>query len=277
MRIKLALSLTVFLLTGCGGGLFAKYYTGQDDVKSAPAYDASYQLPNDEVPIYTSNDFQADTLKMMTAGFVPVGESSFYAPDGQVDRDQLEGFAKKLGAHAILYHSSYRDTISGAVPLVLPHNSVSYTNGTATAYGSGGYATAYGNSTTNTYGTQTVMMPYSSSRSNYDAIYFAKVHEHLGVVVVPLSDSERQALQTNRAARVLVVVEGSPAFNADVLPGDYLLTVDDAVIINQQTLATALQKYDGQDVTLTLIRNGKTISKKAHVDSYPTPPPTPKK
>ncbi len=277
MRIKLALSLTVLLLTGCGGGLFSKYYTGQDDIKSVPAYDASYELPNDEVPIYTSNDFQADTLKLMTNGFVAVGESSFYAPDGQVDRDQLEKFAKNLGAHAILYHSSYRDTVSGAVPLILPNNSVSYTSGTATAYGSGGYATAYGNSTTNTYGTQTVMMPYTSSRSNYDAIYFAKVHSHLGIVVVPLSDSERQTLGTNRAARVLVVVEGSPAFNADVLPGDYLQTVNDDTIINQQTLGSALQKYEGQDVTLTLIRNGKPITKKAHVDPYPTPPAPPKK
>lgn len=271
-----AITALAFTVAGCGGGLFSKYYSGPDDIKSSQYYDASYKPPNDEVPIYTTNDIQADTLKLMTAGFAPVAESSFYAPDGQVDRDQLEGFAKKIGAHAVLYNSSYRDTISGAVPLILPNNTVSYTNGTATAYGSGGYATAYGNSTTNTYGSQTVMMPYSKSRSNYDAIYFAKVHERLGLLVVPLSDSERQTLGTNRAAKVLVVVEGTPAFNADVLPGDYLQTVNEEVIINQQTLGSALDKYQGQDVTLTLIRDGKSITKKAHIDTIPTPPANPK-
>lgn len=271
MKRFLACMVLGSMVSACGGGLFAKYYSGPDDLRtSSRYYDSSYVVPNDDVPVYSSSDIQGDTLKLLTQGYVPVGQSSFYAPDdGEQNVGQIKKLAKNIGAHAALYQTSYRDTVSGAVPLVIPTSTVSYTNATANAYGPGGYATANGSATTNTYGTETVMMPYSTSRSNYLAVFFEKVRSRLGLIVTPLSDTERQTLGTNRASKIFVVVEGTSAFNADVLPGDFLRSINDQVIINQQTLGAALDKFEGQDVTLALIRDGKDLTKKAHVDSIP--------
>ena len=260
--------LLVCMLGACGGGLFEKYYQGPDNLKaSSRFYDSSYAVPNGEVPIYNSPDLKADTAKLVAAGFAPLAESSFYGPDSDVSADDLRGLAKKIGAHAVLLQSSYRDTITGAVPLVLPNNSVSYTNATATACGYSGCVNGNGTGVTNTYGTQTVMMPYSKSRSNFDAIFFVKVRPRLGLYVEPLSDVERQELGTNRAARITIVVQGSEAFISDVLPGDYLQSVNGDIIFNQQSLGTALDKYEGQDVKVALLRNGKPVNKTIHVDA----------
>ena len=114
-------------------------------------------------------------------------------------------------------------------------------------------------------------MPYSVSRSDYDAIYFFKTHTVLGIYPVDLTDSERQQLQTNLAVRVAAVMQDSPAFLADVLPGDYLLTINADPITDQKTYYAAIQKYLGQDVTLRLIRNGQIVIKKVHILELPPP------
>ena len=253
-------------LFGCTNN-FARFYQGPSDARQIPGYDLSYTPRSDSIPVYSSSDIKTDMLKLMSQGFFPIGESAFYGPDTQVSGAQLQQQGRSIGAHAILFYSSYRDTISGAVPLVVPNNSVSYTNETATAYGSGGYATGYGNSVTNTYGSTTVMMPFSQSRSNFDAVYFVKVHSRLGIYVQPLSDSERQELGTNLALRIIVVVQDSPAFLADILPGDYLLSINEEVTASQESANQLITKYQGQDVTIHLLRNGKKITKNVHLNS----------
>src|SRR6202043_3245767 len=113
--------------------------------------------------------------------------------------------------------------ITGAVPLMLPQTSTSYTSGSATAYGAGEPVTAYGNATTTTYGTQTTMMPYSVARSDFGAVYFVKTRQRAGIITLPLDDAAHKRLGTNSGILVRLVVDGTPAFNADVFPGDVLL------------------------------------------------------
>jgi hypothetical protein len=58
--------------------------------------------------------------------------------------------------------------------------------------------------------------PATIALSDYGALYFVKQRFELGVFSRDLNDAERQELQTNQGAVVRLVVDGSPAFNADL-------------------------------------------------------------
>lgn len=280
IRRLVAISLLAVCTVSCGGGLFEKYYQGPDDLRtSSPYYDQSYALPDDDhMPVYTSQDLNTDTLKLEAEGYVPVGVSSFYAPESSSDVGigSLQRFAWKLGAEAVLFQSRYKDSITGATPLILPTTSTSYTNASAQACGYYGCVNGTGSGTTTTYGSETVMMPYSTVRSDYVAVYFIKVRPRLGLGVTPLSDADRQHLGTNKASKVTLVVRGSEAFNADVLPGDYLETINGAAVYDQKELGQLLDQYEGQDVAVVLNREGKVLKKNVHIDAVPkyVPPAT---
>lgn len=259
--------LSVLLLASCTNR-FAEYYQGPPDARIAlPDYDSTYSVPGGDAPIYTTTNINADTLKLVSQGFVPYAESAFEAPDWKVEIDHLQSVSNKTGAHLVLLKQARGEPITGVMPLSVPNNTVTYTTGNATAYGPGGYATAYGNAISRTYGTTLLMMPYVESQSDYVAVFFAKVRVPLGIYARPLTDAERQELQTNLAMRVVAVVQDSPAFLTDVLPGDYLLKINSDVISSQQTLYAAINRYVGQDITLDLIRNGQKINKKVHIEA----------
>ena len=99
------------------------------------------------------------TFKMFENGYALIGYSDFYGR--KIDDSQAIEQGKKVKASIVIVYSKFKDTISGATPLILPDTKTSTTNVTASAFGSGGYATGYGSGTTTTYGTQTMYMPYT--------------------------------------------------------------------------------------------------------------------
>ncbi|MGO9213735.1 MAG: hypothetical protein ACLP9S_07555 [Syntrophales bacterium] len=262
----ISLVLASSLLAGCVNP-FEKYYNGTTDARVVPRYDTSYVVPGGHIPIYTTEDPDKDLRALRIKGFDIIGVSSFYAPDKKVTLDQAQSMGQKIGAHVILLKSHYKDTVSGAVPLVLPKNSTSYTTGTASAYGTGGSATAYGSSTTTTYGTQTTMIPYSVSRSDFLAVFLAKSKQRVGMYPKALSDEERKALNTNSAVKVDYVVEDTPAFIANVFPGDFLVGIDDDPVTSPDSYLKLLTKYEGRDPKFHFVRDGKPLDKVIHVNA----------
>lgn len=194
-------------------------------------------------------------------GFEVIGFASFTSgrrPDEDTAIDQ----AQKIGADLIvILGSEYAGSVTTSVPITTPTATTSYTNGMATAYGTGGSAVAFGNSTTTTYGTNTSYVPMTVNRYQYGALYLVKWRSHLGIRDRDLSDQERQALQTNRGVYVVSVVDGSPAYANDILPGDIITAVDGARIDGYANLHELLSARVGQTIELTIIRQGKTISK----------------
>jgi hypothetical protein len=264
-RLSLSAVGLALLLCGCVNG-FEKYYKARIDVRTDPSYDSSYVMPTGKIPVYTTDDIKKDARALLAKGFIVIGESSFYMPDNRVNADQLQTQAKAVGAHLVLLKTAYKDTVTGAIPLTVPTTSTSYTTGTGTVYGAGGNATISGSAITNTYGTQTEMIPYSLSRSDFDTLYFAKAKIRFGTYTVNLTDKERQALQTNFAVRIDIVIENSAAFNANILPGDYLLSINDIPISSPATFVSTLKNVGGQDVTVHLVRNGAEIVKAVHMN-----------
>ena len=80
----------------------------------------------------------------------------------------------------------------------------------------------------------------------------------LGARGVALSDAQRVALQRNGGIVVTLVVDGSPAFNANILVGDVLVAINDDQIESPEQLTLLLDKYSGQPATVTFLRGTET-------------------
>ncbi|MEZ6002391.1 PDZ domain-containing protein [Hyphomonas sp.] len=162
---------------------------------------------------------------MFTNGYQLIGESSFNGPSE--DTSGAIAQAKKVGAEYIVLNSEYTNTVSGSIPMTTSKTITSNTSGTATAYGTGGMATGYYNGTTTTTVPTTTYIPYSTRRYDQNALFFAPMIEPcLGIYPEELNDREKSGLGTNKGFRVAAVRKGSPAYNADILPNDYILTVN---------------------------------------------------
>jgi S1-C subfamily serine protease len=76
-----------------------------------------------------------------------------------------------------------------------------------------------------------------------------------------LSDQERQTLQTDHGVYVITVVDGTPAYASDILPGDILTAIDGSAIDGQEGLNQLLAARAGRSIEVTVLRQGKSISK----------------
>ena len=78
-----------------------------------------------------------------------------------------------------------------------------------------------------------------------------------------LLPKERQEIGENIGIKVVAVVEGSPAFYANVMRGDVVERVGDIGIRTQSDWHRALSKYKGKTTTVIIWRDGKIIA--AHI------------
>lgn len=268
MRILFGL-VVASLLAGCATSGYTEFY--RPTPGATP--DAVAQLrggnPAPKVPpvVREGGDGHQVVAAYARKGYVIIGESSFNS-----GRDESLAAAQKQGERVgadlvVVLDPTYTGSRTANIPITTPTTQTSVTNGTATAYGPGGMATAYGNSTTTTYGSQTNWVPMTVNRYDYDALYYVKqTHFILGAGFRDLNDAERHALQSNRGAYVTNIVDGEPAFKADILVGDMIVALDQTPVYGYQGLQDALHQKHGQDVVLTIFRNGESITKSVRLN-----------
>lgn len=261
MKMWAALLAAVMCCTSCKNP-WTDFYRGNDAHVMK-----NVELPGGNTQIYSSDNFQRDVPGLLRKGFVVVGETHFTGPSNQNVDGPLRAQAEKVGASAILVSSNYSHTVQGVMPLIVPTTSTSYSSGTATAYGPGGTVNAYGSGVTTTYGTTTQMTPFSISRSNFDAVFFVKQKStRMGIVPKELDQESRRRLGSNAGILVSLLVEGSPAYRADMLEGDILIQLGDDRIESIQHYYSLLDKYEGVTVKLIGFRGEKPIEKSAMVN-----------
>jgi hypothetical protein len=194
-------------------------------------------------------------------GYVMIGNSMFNTGRAESDAAAV-GQAQAVGADLVLIlNPKYTGSVTTSIPITTPTTSTSYSSGSATAYGAGGPVTAYGTGTTTTYGSTTTYIPMTINRSDYGAVYFVKMKFNLGIFPRDLNDSERQEMQTNKGAVVRLVVDGTPAFDADVLVGDAVVALDGLPVPGGAALNSMLKERRGKLIALTLVRHGQRIEK----------------
>jgi len=262
----LLLPLLALALCGCQNN-YSKFYTST----LKPGYEIWLQPFSGHTDfVSTSIDrFVADRDTLMRRGYRVIGVANFQA--GARDySSSLKEQAKLVGADVVLMASSYARTISGVVPFTTfsPGKvSTTYSSGTvnASAYGSGGTANAIGNysGTSTTIGpatSDTTFIPYQVERDNYAACFFRKGKFVFGANTNPLTDAQRAQYQRNAGLCVMMVADGSPAFNANVLVGDVLISIDGESITTNDAFMAQVAARAGKTARFTILRGDKTLN-----------------
>lgn len=258
----LTLCLSLIMLAGCANN-FEKFYTNtlpEDALRNCLPHTGEAQYYS-----ATSTDMRADIDTLLRKGYMPLGNAAFNA-DAKDYTSDLHEQAEDLQADVVLLSTSAAGARSGVIPLMTytpGQTSTTYVSGQvhANAYGSGGYASGNANysgtATTTSSGTyNTNYIPYSVERSTYEAIFFRKYHRIFGVIYRPLDDSERRELQRNTGLVARITVEGTPAFTANILPGDILLTLDGETIGSEEWFSGQLKQKAGEKIMIGILRNG---------------------
>ncbi|CCA93375.1 PDZ domain-containing protein [Novosphingobium sp. PP1Y] len=136
----------------------------------------------------------------------------------------------------------------------MPTTTTSYSRGNVQAYGTGGSAHGSYSGTTTTYGSQTTYLPYQVNRFRKTALYFSFVPKiGAGILTRELTPDEVAKFETRRAVAVQAIRDGSPAYLADILPGDIILTVNG----NPADLSNLQKAASGpQPIKVQIARNG---------------------
>ncbi len=250
------------LLAGCASG-YQSFYTPVDGA-TPEAIASSRAAPAPATPqVERSRPADPETVTKVYGkrGYVVVGYSSFNS-----GRNESEAAAVKqgqaVGADLVLiFNPQYTGSVTTNIPLTTPTTTTSYTTASATAYGAGAPVTAYGNATTTTHGSKTTYVPMTVNRSDFGAVFFVKQRVNFGAFTRDLNDTERQDLQTNQGAVVVTIIDDTPAFRADVLPGDVISAIDGATVPNAQGFTRMMGERKGQAITITLVRKGQRIDK----------------
>ena len=243
--------VTCIILTACASG-YQQFYKPYVDAKTLS--DVQLLGEGDQPKMFSSNDMQRDIKIAESKGYQPIGASSF---NGQIESEQaVINQAKSVGAVLVLVNSKFTETRAITTPLFLPNNQTTYNSGTV--YGAYGRANYSGASTT--YGTTAV--PVTSHQQRYDqtAVYFVKSTKKLrfGLILVDLPPELRSKYERNSGALIDNIAEESPAFAANILPGDILIEFNGTPVIYAKHAFDLMQSVSPKDgkCVLKVIRNG---------------------
>jgi hypothetical protein len=243
-KMLVATTLATLLLSGCAWmGVpgyvrgpeisdYARFYVPDPSATQALALGAMRVAPPTGSP-QVARVVQYDenvAAAYARQGYVLIGQSSFTSGEPESEQGPIDqGIA--VGADLVmLLNPTYQGTVTTSV-----------------------------NATTTPYGTTYVPMNYQ--RSGYSAGYFVKLRTPFGVYLRDLTDSERQVRQTNRGAYVVTVVDNSPAYNSDILPGDVIVSINGQSPSGYTNCFELINANRGRTVEVTIVRFGKTLSK----------------
>ena len=262
-------SLLLVILSGCASG-YNQFYTSRVDVKSTSDLELleKYQEPE----LFGTNNFDRDIRILRSKGYVVIGESSFNGENE--DSRNAVAQAKRVGATVVLVSSRYTNTQTTTTLLSLPDNKTTVHSGIVsgnTVYNgrNGGYLGSSSTSgiyqgTSTTLGTKQVPITTQQHRYDQNAVYLVKSNKKwkFGMGVADFNSSQRFELETNTGAIIDFVIEGSPAFYANLIPGDILISVDGKQIINANHASQLMNSVSPTKTSseLIVIRKGKTKS-----------------
>lgn len=262
-----------FLLVGCVSAQnpYSEFFRPQPNINDTRAISEAL---DDKPKLFQGTDFQADMKKMSRLGYVLLGVSSFYGTYGSANDAIAQ--AKNIGASAVVVQQKYKNTVSGAMPITLPDVQTTYHSGSISGTGGGASYSGSYEGASSTFATSTTYMPYSVDRYDFVASFWAKVRQGgLGVLLRDLTDEEKQSIESNKGATVLAVVNGRAAFDADVLPGDILVSVNDVPVVNESSATEAIRASYGETVALKFWRNGDYLIKKITIPAIDAPSSAP--
>lgn len=248
MRTVIAFAILLASAGQAHASDWEKFYTAATGVRGAiDATTDPEQLPS-------QGSVDADMNAMWRKGFAAIGITYFNASNSKT-KDGLK-LAKKLKARYMVVSVQYTGTNTASIPITIPTTNTTYSSGTASAYGSGGYASGNYSGTSTTYGSATTNVPFNVNRYDKLGIFFKEMPKRgIGIMFRELTPEEVARLETRRAIVVGYIRDNSPAFMADMLPGDIITSVNgepaDEETWRRAMIGTAVAK-------ISFVRKGAT-------------------
>ncbi len=248
----LLIILSIAILTGCESG-YSEFYRANFDRKALTEEQARELkfLPKGETPeVRRTDNMKRDVNLAQSRYWVLMGYSSFNGELGTPE--ELVRHAKSVGATMVLVSAKFSENRQITGTRLVSTNSTTYFGGGAT-----GMATSYG----------TAAVPVTRTQTRYDqeAVFFVRStkKQKFGVGVVPLTPELRQKYERNTGALVNIVFEDSPAFRANLLPGDVITELGGKAIETAPEVISfiAAQPANGS-FAVKILRNGgeKTLN-----------------
>jgi membrane-associated protease RseP (regulator of RpoE activity) len=141
------------------------------------------------------------------------------------------------------------------MPITTPTSETTYYSGTV----SGPYGSSFYSGSSTSYGSETTYVPYSVEQYDYLATYWTTRRKPpiLGVYCRDLKAKEREKLQQNNGVLIITPVRNSPAWEANLVPGDVLVRFDGEQIGSLDRLTAAIDARAGEKVAVEVIRDGE--------------------
>ena len=249
------LLLLLLPLAGCVPNVYRQYYV--DNLGGKPIAGNPVLLVSTEpAKVFRGGaDVQQDNRAMIENGFVQIGYSEFSNGDTTPaeSEKQARSLAKEKQAAVVLLYSKFTGTVTEQVPYTVDNPTVTTSVRTD----------ADGNQRTHTITTDnytTVTNAVDVNRFDYTATFWVKAKPMaFGAYVRDLPPAERTALQRNTGVVVMTVIKGSPAFIANVFPGDTLFTLGGQVIVDSQALRGTVNAQAGKPEELVGLRGGQPL------------------
>ncbi|MGA2788216.1 MAG: PDZ domain-containing protein [Verrucomicrobiota bacterium] len=97
------------------------------------------------------------------------------------------------------------------------------------------------------------------SRYQYDAVFWRKRRPPiLGVLPIPLTDEVRKKLERNTGVLINKIIDDSPAFRANLLEGDAILSFAGEDVVSPSDFVQKISLHKGQKVDIGIWRNGES-------------------
>lgn len=239
----LVLSFILFL-TGCASPVY-KYFTPVDVTNAAEP--VSCTTPQ----ISAIKNINTEVQKVLVGRWVEVGYSSW--DDEATDiQDDLIKKAKEINSCLVLVYRKQTGSEMEEMPVSTYMPSPFF---------GGGYYGGYGG-----YGGYTSYEPYTVLLYQYEIFFLTKMDRfYTGLYVADLDNNARKMIQSNKGVIVTLVVNGTPAYNADIIPGDIITKVGTSNITNYESFNQLIKFYQGQDTIFYINRSNKQITKTIHI------------
>lgn len=260
-------ALILAVLLGSCANPYKQFYTSWAD---APEYRASLSPFSGKTEIFSSDNFKGDNDSIYRRGYVALGIASFEGGGRSATEAQLREKAKEVGADIILVRVDFKESQQTAVPWTTYNPGASSTSTTSgvvnatvsnnrggSAYGSAVYS---GQSTTQSSGTySTQMIPVTVNRYEWEAMFWRKAKPSMfGAKCDNLTDELKKMHQRNSGLQVEFVRDDSPAFHANILPGDIIIAVGDVESLTTRNFADSISRHAGQQTAVKIIRGSET-------------------
>jgi membrane-associated protease RseP (regulator of RpoE activity) len=245
---------------------YVKNYQAADPIKHPDEIRAILPFSG-QAQLVTSQDLKADALRMRENGYILLGRSKFQA--SPINEKLALDQALKIGAEVVMVGHKFVSTKTESLPMStwIPGQQTDQTERVVIQNGKGTPKVIEHTVTTTTQGEyQTAYVEQSTDYYDYSASYWVKAKPPIfGVHVEPLDDTTKSELGTQKGVLVRVVIKDSPAYEADLLRGDVLLSMQDEPIRDPAQFFTLVDKYAGQTVSVLLYRAGQNLSKDVEI------------